>query len=960
MTESVLIVDDSLTVRMDLQEAFASAGFDTRACATAAEARRAFADGGFGVAVLDVLLPDGDGVELLGELRAREAGTGVAAVVLMLSSEAEIADRLRGLRTGADEYVGKPYDPQYVIAKARELLRRRRGGSPAAPARPRVLLVDDSLTFRHVMREALEGVGYEVAVASSGEEGLRLAAESRPSAMVIDGQLPGIDGMTVVRRVRLDAALRRVPCLLLTGSRELRAELQALDAGADAFVHKDEELPVVLARLAAVLRATEGRAGDGAVPLLAPKKVLAVDDSPAGLQALMGALREEGCDVVPARTGAEALELLSVQPVDAILMSLQAPGPDGLEGREACRRIKGAPGLRDIPLILVTALDERDATLAGLAAGADDCIQLSAGYEVIRARLRAQLRRRQFEDEARRIRAELLHEASETRAARELAETRAALVEQLEGKTRELELATQAKSRFLAMMSHEIRTPLNAIIGMAGLLGKSDLSETQREYAGIIRTSGDHLLTVINDILDFSSLEFGGLSLESRPFAIATVIEESLDLVAGIARDKNLELTYELAAGVPPRVAGDVGRVRQILVNYLSNAVKFTAQGEVVVTVEASPREDGRHELRVAVRDTGMGIPKERFDRLFHSFSQVDASIRREFGGTGLGLAICRRLAELMGGGVRVESEAGAGSTFHFSLVAAAAEEDGAAPDGAATRPLSGVHAWIVDDNDANRHILQRQLAGWGLAIRDTGDPREALAWAQAGDACDLAILDYHMPGMDGVQLAEALHALRGPALVQMLLTSGLPVPDEQARAAGLRAQLSKPVKHRPLFNALLRLFEGRIVANVENARAASPAAAEADADAAPAAGLRVLVAEDNPINVFLIKILLEQAGCPPEVATNGEEALDLLRRQTFDVVFMDVQMPVMDGLEATRRIRAEWPPGRRPRIVALTAGVMADEVQDCRDAGMDDFLAKPIDPARLAEALAKVPRLEG
>ena len=946
MSDTVVIVDDSMTVRMDLQEAFEAAGFQTLTCVTAAAARIVFASMPMDVVVLDVLLPDGDGVELLKELRAAPATA--ATVVLMLSGEAEVADRIRGLRTGADEYVGKPYDALYVIAKARELLRRRRGEGDAA--RPTVLVIDDSATFRNVMRQALEDAGYAAATAGTGEDGLRLAAEVRPSAIIVDGMLPGIDGTTVIRRVRLDAALRGVPCLLLTGSGELSAELQALDAGADAFVHKDEEIPVILARLAAALRGTATRTTGGPASLLAPKKILTVDDSPTYLQALADTLRDEGYDVIPARSGEEALELLAVQPVDCILMDLQMPG---LDGRQTCSRIKAAPGVRDIPLIMLTGLDDRAAMLAGLAAGADDYIQKSGEFEVLKARVRAQLRRKQFEDENRRIREELLTESSQARAARELAETRATLVDQLERKSHDLELATQAKSRFLATMSHEIRTPLNAIIGMAGLLNDSRLSDEQREFAAIIRTSGDHLLTVINDILDFSSLESGGLSLEQRPFSMAGVTEEALDLVAGPAREKELELTYELAPNVPQTLLGDAGRVRQILVNYLSNAVKFTARGEVVVSVSARPADDGRYQINFAVRDTGMGIPRDRFDRLFHSFSQVDASIHREFGGSGLGLAICKRLAGLMEGRVWAESEVGSGSAFHFSLVAALPAESARVRwQAGEAQPLAGVRAWIVDDNDTNRHILQRQLQDWGMQTRDTGFPHEALEWAQRGDACDLAILDFHMPGMNGLQLAQSLHALRGASLKQMLLTSGLPVPDADAQPAGLLAQLSKPVKHKALLNTILRLFERRPVSN------ASPAPTPSPSGAGAANALRILIAEDNPVNAFLLRVLLERMGYDSEVAVNGVEAIEALRRDTFDVVFMDVQMPVMDGIEAARQIHKEWPPGQRPRIIALTAGVMADEIETCKLAGMDDFLAKPIDVELLVASLAACRRL--
>jgi DNA-binding response OmpR family regulator len=948
MSDTVVIVDDSLTVRMDLQEAFEAAGFQTLICATAAAARAVLGKTQVDVVVLDVMLPDGDGVELLAELRANPRAS--KAVVLMLSSEAEIADRVRGLRTGADEYVGKPYDASYVIAKSRELLRLRRGETGVA--RAAVLVIDDSATFRDVMQQALEQAGYTAVMAGSGEEGLRLAAAARPSAIIVDGMLPGIDGTAVIRHVRLDAALRGVPCLLLTGSDDGSAELHALDAGADAFVRKDEEVPVILARLAAALRSTANRAGEGPTSLLGPKKILAVDDSPTYLQELSSTLRDEGYDVVPARSGEEALELLAVQPVDCILMDLLMPG---LGGQETCQRIKSASGVRDIPLIMLTALDDRDAMLAGLAAGADDYIQKSSEFVVLKARVRAQLRRKQFEDENRNIRDELLHErheASEARAARELAETRARLVDELERKSRDLELATQAKSRFLATMSHEIRTPLNAILGMAGLLSTTPLTDGQREFATIIRSSGDHLLTVINDILDFSSLESGGMPLERRPFSVAGVVEESLDLVAGQARAKDLELAYELAPDAQQTVLGDAGRVRQILVNFLSNAVKFTRHGEVVVSVSTSPVADGRHELHCAVHDTGIGIPLDRFDLLFRSFSQVDVSTQRVYGGTGLGLAICKRLAELMEGRVWVESEVGRGSTFHFTFVAAAPTESVPLSWKAGeSRPLAGVRAWVVDDNDTHRRILCRQLEGWGMQVQDTSDAQDALQWARRGDICGIAILDFHMPEMNGLQLGASLHELCGPALDKVLLTSGIPVPEADARQAGLTAQLTKPIKRAALFNTLLRLSVRGVTTAV--AEPVAPLDLQGSRE-----GLRVLIAEDNPVNVRLLTLLLEDMGYSADVVGNGAEAIEALRRQTYDVVLMDVQMPVMDGLEATRQIQREWEPSRRPRVIALTAGVMSEEVQTCRSAGMDDFLAKPLGVDRLAASMMRCKRL--
>jgi DNA-binding response OmpR family regulator len=947
---SALIVDDSLTVRMDLKEAFEAASFQVTLCASAAEAREAIAKAPTEVVVLDVLLPDGDGIELLRQIRNDERAQDT--VVLLLSSETEVADRILGLRTGADEYVGKPYDANYVIARTLELLRLKRGEQGGTTADHTVLLIDDSLTFRDAMREALEAAGYQVTTAASGEEGLRFAAASRPGAIVVDGQLPGIDGNAVIRHVRLDAALRGVPCLLLTASDDKGAELDALDAGADAFVRKDEEVSVILARLGAALRSTESRANESTSSLLSPKKILTVDDSATYLQELAANLREEGYDVVPARSGEEALELLAVQPVDCILMDLEMPG---LSGQETCMRIKAAPGVRDIPLIILTARDDRTSMLESLGAGADDHICKTHEFGVLKARVRAQLRRKQFEDENRRIREDLLHEqhaAAVERAARELAETRAALVDELERKSRDLERATQAKGRFLATMSHEIRTPLNAIIGMANLLNGTPLNDEQREYAQVIRTGGDHLLAVINDILDFSSLESGKLPLENRPFNVAELVEESMDLVAAHAREKSLELAYELSPEVPDTVMGDANRVRQILVNFLSNAVKFTARGEVVVEVNNGVTDDGRHELHCSVRDTGIGIPQNKFDRLFQSFSQVDASTRREYGGTGLGLAICKRLAELMHGKVWAESEMGSGSTFHFSMLASVPPDRAKKKLRAAAEPmpLSGVRVWIVEDNETHRRILRRQLQEWGMLVRDTATPRDAIEWADRGEACDLAVLDFQMPGMNGLELAAALHQRRGDGIRKVLLTSGMPLPQDDAQAAGLLAQLSKPVKHAALFNALLKVLDRR---KPDATVPATPPAPRGELSP-----LRVLVAEDNPVNIQLLSILLEHLGYQADIATNGIEALDAMRHNAYDVVLMDVQMPVMDGLEATRQILREWAPENRPRILALTAGVTPEEIEACRQAGMDDVLVKPLNIADLEATMAKCGRL--
>jgi signal transduction histidine kinase/CheY-like chemotaxis protein len=548
-----------------------------------------------------------------------------------------------------------------------------------------------------------------------------------------------------------------------------------------------------------------------------------------------------------------------------------------------------------------------------------------------------------LQEQVRRQTIQLLHLNEVEREARSEAE-RARL--ESEKARLEADKANKAKSVFLATMSHEIRTPMNGVIGMTSLLEQTALTSEQRGYAESISTCGESLLTVINDILDFSKIESGSMELEHKPFDLHTCIEEVLDVFASKAAHSGLDLVYQIDGNVPADIMGDSLRLRQVLMNIVGNAVKFTQQGEIFIKVELSG--DGKNdgfELCINVRDTGIGIPADKMERLFKPFSQVDSSTTRKYGGTGLGLVICQKLVGLMGGHIDVKSEVGEGTNFSFTIKAEVAT-GGKSSQLINDVSVEGKHILVVDDNETNRTVLKNQLEKWNMLPELAASGREALEILRHRAPFDLVLTDMKMPGMNGVDLAGFIKQSY-PSLPVFVLTS---IGDEICRqhAELFKAILTKPVKQHILYkhicNELGKPDKMQITQTPENILSA---------DFAKKYPLRILVAEDNPINQRLALHILDKLGYMPGVAESGQKVIELLTTEKYDLILMDMEMPEMDGREATKIIRSGY--GQQPVIVAMTANVMQGDKEECLACGMDDYLSKPIRLDELMNMLKKI-----
>ncbi len=670
--------------------------------------------------------------------------------------------------------------------------------------------------------------------------------------------------------------------------------------------------------------------------------IMVVDDQPTNLRLLEDMLRVLGYQVRSFPRGRLALAAAAHNPPDLILLDINMPE---MNGYEVCETFKASPGLAEAPVIFLSALSATEDKIKAFQAGGADYITKPFQLEEVQARVSTHLNLHRLQRTLR-LQNDRLEEAVQERTKQlQLASDHAKEM------AAEAAAANAAKSEFLANMSHEIRTPLNGVIGMTDLVLDTEMSADQRECLETIKLSAHCLLGVVNEILDFSKIEARRLDLEIIEFNLRDCMEEALKTFAANADEKGLELLCDIAPEVPEVLMGDPGRLRQIVLNLVSNAVKFTVQGEVLLQVALESEDQNFLIVRFTVADTGVGIPADKHESIFAPFTQADSSTTRKYGGTGLGLTIASSLAQMMAGRMWLESNVGEGTQICFTAQFSTpkktsdAEEPGAGPS-----DLHDLRILVVDDNKTNRRILQGTLQRWGAEIGSAEGAEAALTHltlsSESGKPYRVVVTDMHMPVMDGFDLVEAIRSRSTIAhtAVVMLTSAGRRGDIERCRKMGIFAHANKPIRRRELLAAIIKASGELPPANI------SIVAGET----LPGTSLHILLAEDSHVNQVIGSRILQKLGHAVEIANNGKEALALLELKPFDLVLMDVQMPEMDGLTATASIRErEASTLRHMPIIAMTAHAIKGDRERCVAAGMDGYISKPINAAELETAIA-------
>lgn|GEM_PF-1719857 len=810
---------------------------------------------------------------------------------------------------------------------------------------PHIFIIEDSPTQAIQLQFFLEEQGWTTEIHDSAEAALDRLAYVQPDLILVDYHLPRMRGDELTRLVRMNVKTRALPILILTDAVGRETEQRGFESGADAYVAKSADSDVLLARVQSLLRNQVERdlSIDGETSSWRAR-ILIVDDSRTFLEYLQDHLEQEGYEVTALENGVAALAKAEVERFDCVIVDLIMPGMNGIE---LCQHLDSLRRKREQPfqIVMLTSLESKEDMMRGLEAGADDFVGKSGDIEILRARIRALLRRKILHEENLRITRKFRNkelELAQARSERLAAETRAALVEQLEITNRELvrakevaEQASRAKSAFVANMSHEIRTPMNAILSLVYLLEQTTLSPIQHNYLEKVRRSAQSLLGILNDILDFSKVEAERLELEQLPFKFYELLKTLGTITEATAREKDIEVLFQIPQEIPESLVGDGLRLQQVLLNLLGNAIKFTKTGSVVLSIERIPKANQKICLRFSVEDTGIGITPELQKMVFDPFSQGDSTTTRRFGGTGLGLAICRRLVGLMGGDLELSSIPGKGSIFTFTACF------GLNPEGRLLkRPsLSQKRVLIADHHPITRNTLSSWATSLGAQVTSVGSVSETLSvLAQPVVSFDLLWLDW------GILRESGQNVVRHGIPTIILATS---FEQERAlRADNTRRVLTKPVTPLAIFDVVSSILQPEVQPfyNVSSTKVSL-------------AGRVFLLVEDNEINQLVVQHILEGVGAEVVITSNGREALEKLSnaKNSFDAVLMDVQMPEMDGYEATRAIRGKLGLTDLP-IIAITANVLPTDRERSKEAGMTAHIAKPIDVKELFSVLARLP----